>query len=479
MDKSSEDIQIETDSLPKAESIDVESLSVQHRYRFPFFPSLNEPEALESRTDYEAVHRYRQYVHHLRAGRQRSLLVLILILAALFVASLIGASIYLSRANRITYDLNQFIGNHFETSQSTKIADYVTIELFLFVGCLLLIFYAIIGLTIDNLRFGSILRSSSDRLKELELAAERNSEEDRRTNLLDPMVRLESLYQEYRKIAEASGRVFFESTKRYDVAQKLRRDIGSHLEYLRQDPTVKTDLLNEIQYLLGSFKEIIDREKREQYAQRLWQIFNIIVIIFYITSLTAIMLIAWPKPASSIAVSVPFISVPVWALIWGALGSLSAILYKFYIVKRRVKFSTEFQWLIARPIIGILMSAVAYLAVTSGLILLGAESSNSVANELDASSNAIRFTAIVCFLAGFSDRVYLGIINLLVSKTLNLEKDNISPPEDCSVADESVHFYERVLMDNSSQQEPPSMGMTINGKWEMNMANKSKADVNL
>ncbi|MGB5595592.1 MAG: hypothetical protein WBM62_16370, partial [Crocosphaera sp.] len=61
----------------------------------------------------------------------------------------------------------------------------------------------------------------------------------------------------------------------------------------------------------------------------------------------------------------PIIDIPVWVIFWGALGSLSAILYHFYTENKRVKFSKEFRWLIARPIIGIVMSAVAYLAVQS------------------------------------------------------------------------------------------------------------------
>jgi hypothetical protein len=347
-------------------------------------------------------------------------------------------------------DLMRFLG--FPTKEENPVTVEVFI-VFIVIGVLLSYIFVIIGFIIDNFLFGSTLRRSNTRLKKLELAVEKNREELERKKLLDPQVRLENLYQDYRKIAEASGRVFFESTKRYEVAQKWRRDIGSHLEHLRQNPAVETELLNEVQYLLGSLKEIIDREKREQKGQMRWQIFNIIVIIFYITSLTAIMLIAWIKPPSNNAVAVPYISVPVWALIWGALGSLSAILYKFYIVKRRVKFSIEFQWLIARPIIGILMSAVAYLAVTSGLILLGSESSSPSAKELGVSDNATRFTAIVCFLAGFSDRVYLGIINLLVSKTLSLEKDSKSPTENFSVTDESVDFYDTVLSENSGPQQ--------------------------
>ena len=454
MDSPSENIHEETESFPKIDSSKVESKNVS-----PFFTTLpEEPEILENRIDYEAVNLYRKYVNKLRTIRQRYLLFLILYSVVSFIVCLIGASIYLSnQGRRIAIELNRFFG--FFSLQETLWIEQnpMTIELFIVIGILLLSIFVIIGFILDNFSFGSTLRRSNTRLKKLELAVENNREELERKKLLDPQVRLENLYQDYRKIAEASGRVFFESTKRYEVAQKWRRDIGSHLEHLRQNPAVETELLNEVQYLLGSFKEIIDREKREQKGQKLWQIFNIIVIIVYIAGLTVIMSSASTQAESNNnAVSVPYvpyISVPVWALIWGALGSLSAILYKFYIVKRRVKFSIEFQWLIARPIIGILMSAVAYLAVTSGLILLGSESSSPWAKELGVSDNATRFTAIVCFLAGFSDRVYLGIINLLVSKTLSLEKDSKSPTENFSVGDESVDFYDRVLLENSSQQQ--------------------------
>ncbi len=459
MDRSSENIHEETESFPKIDSSEVESkIAPLPFHKSSFLSPPEEPEILENRIDYEAVNLYRKYVNKLRTIRQRYLLFLILYSVVSFIVCLIGASIYLSnQGRRIAIELNRFFG-FFSLQETLRIEQNpMTIELFIVIGILLLSIFVIIGFIIDNFSLGSTLRRSNTRLKKLELAVENNREELERKKLLDPQVRLENLYQDYRKIAEASGRVFFESTKRYEVAQKWRRDIGSHLEHLRQNPAVETELLNEVQYLLGSFKEIIDREKREQKGQKLWQIFNIIVIIVYIAGLTVIMSSASTQAKSNNnAVSVPYvpyISVPVWALIWGALGSLSAILYKFYIVKRRVKFSIEFQWLIARPIIGILMSAVAYLAVTSGLILLGSESSSPWAKELGVSDNATRFTAIVCFLAGFSDRVYLGIINLLVSKTLSLEKDSKSPTENFSVGDESVDFYDRVLLENSSQQQ--------------------------
>ncbi|NCR39528.1 MAG: hypothetical protein GPJ21_06450 [Microcystis aeruginosa W13-11] len=302
MDSPSENIHEETESFPKIDSSKVESTN-------PFFTKLpEEPEILENRIDYEAVNLYRKYVNKLRTIRQRYLLSLIFKLAFSFIGCLIGASFYLSGDGiEIAIELSRFL-------RVLPQENRMTIELFIVIGILLLYIFVIIGFILDNFSFGSTLRRSNTRLKKLELAVENNREELERKKLLDPQVRLENLYQDYRKIAEASGRVFFESTKRYEVAQKWRRDIGSHLEHLRQNPAVETELLNEVQYLLGSLKEIIDREKREQKGQRLWQIFNIIVIIFYITSLTVIMLIAWTEPPFNNTVAVPYISVPVWAL---------------------------------------------------------------------------------------------------------------------------------------------------------------------
>jgi len=67
--------------------------------------------------------------------------------------------------------------------------------------------------------------------------------------------------------------------------------------------------------------------------------------------------------------------VPVGVILWGAAGSLAAILYRFYTEQGRIRFATEFRWLIARPIIGIIMGGVVFIALN-----LGARSVNELAS---------------------------------------------------------------------------------------------------
>jgi hypothetical protein len=43
-------------------------------------------------------------------------------------------------------------------------------------------------------------------------------------------------------------------------------------------------------------------------------------------------------------------------------------------------------------------------------------------SEVNVITNSARIAAIICFLAGFSDRVYLGIINLLVDRAFGSEQ---------------------------------------------------------
>jgi hypothetical protein len=100
--------------------------------------------------------------------------------------------------------------------------------------------------------------------------------------------------------------------------------------------------------------------------------------------------------------------IPISIVIWGAIGSLAAILYRFYTETERVRFGTEARWLIARPIIGIVMGMIAYLAFVSGLTLV---TRGQLPNEAQSSPE---FYWLVAFLAGFSDKFYIQIINLFV-----------------------------------------------------------------
>jgi hypothetical protein len=113
---------------------------------------------------------------------------------------------------------------------------------------------------------------------------------------------------------------------------------------------------------------------------------------------------------------------------WGAMGSLGAILYRFYTERGRVRLDLELRWLIARPIIGVIMGGLAYLAIVSGLALLntGNVPNPSTVTDDKLPQNLNVFW-VLAFLAGFSDKFYVGFIKLLVGRTLGAP-DNGEPP---------------------------------------------------
>ena len=129
-----------------------------------------------------------------------------------------------------------------------------------------------------------------------------------------------------------SARIVFADPKTYRLVSKQRKKIGSLLSH---SPNLYDS--NEIQYYLDSLQEILKQEKSEQQGQQRWRLVNVAVIISYIASLPWLMIIA--KFNTKLQASeIPFLSIPLWAIVWGELGSLAAILYHFYTSTKRIHF---------------------------------------------------------------------------------------------------------------------------------------------
>jgi hypothetical protein len=108
--------------------------------------------------------------------------------------------------------------------------------------------------------------------------------------------------------------------------------------------------------------------------------------------------------------TIPILGVPLSVLAWSAIGSLSAILYRLY--KQELgRIRQEFWWLVARPVIGIIMGSLAYLAIVSGLLIVSAAPQG---NNVEYVRPQIVW--IVAFLGGFSDRFFESMIGILMGK---------------------------------------------------------------
>jgi hypothetical protein len=225
--------------------------------------------------------------------------------------------------------------------------------------------------------------------------------------------RLISLQRELRNITKKTAEVFFDNRERYEQAKEWRDKVADIIENTKNE---KPDL-TEAQSLITAITELILREKKEKEEQSLWQFMAVGIMIVYIAGLIFLAIVMGEKKSSEI---VPGFGIPYSIIIWGATGSLAAILYRFYTEKGRIKLSAEIRWLIARPIIGIIMGAVVYLALLGGLVFLGNTTQSGEPNV----NSKIEIYWIIAFLAGFSDKFYIGIINLLVDKTISNNGNN-------------------------------------------------------
>ena len=225
--------------------------------------------------------------------------------------------------------------------------------------------------------------------------------------------RQEYFREELFKLSSKASRVFFGDEKRFTEASQFAAKAGSRL-----DVAESTAALSNVQSYINSLRELVSREEREQKEERYWQYAAIAIMVVYVAALVFAARIDFVSPNPRY-----LFGVPQSVILWGAAGSLAAILYRFYTEQGQIRFATEFRWLIARPIIGIIMGGVVYIALNSGLVLL--TNSNAAQTAAGAATNsAININSfwIVAFLAGFSDKFYLGVIDLLVARTVKSEE---------------------------------------------------------
>jgi hypothetical protein len=219
--------------------------------------------------------------------------------------------------------------------------------------------------------------------------------------------------EELFKLSIKASRVFFGDEKRFTEASQFAAKAGNRL-----DVAESTAALSTVQSYINSLRELVSREEREQKEERYWQYSAIAIMVVYVAGLVFAARVDFVSPNPRY-----LFGVPQSVILWGAAGSLAAILYRFYTEQGQIRFATEFRWLIARPIIGIIMGGVVYIALNSGLVLLTtSNAAQTTAGAATTSAININSFWIVAFLAGFSDKFYLGVIDLLVARTVKSEE---------------------------------------------------------
>lgn len=118
----------------------------------------------------------------------------------------------------------------------------------------------------------------------------------------------------------------------------------------------------------------------------------------------------WDKHSFSIAY------VPIDILEWAFIGGMMGVLYQLAYHPRTLEKANFASWIVAKPIIGVVMGGLIYFLAVSGSIFLNGSSSIKNTELLD----------VFAFIGGFSDKLTISLINQILDKSFGDDDDNNS-----------------------------------------------------
>jgi hypothetical protein len=146
------------------------------------------------------------------------------------------------------------------------------------------------------------------------------------------------------------------------------------------------------------------------------RIYVALLLCVFVVVLTGLTSITWNRWDDFLKIVI--LGVPLPVLLWGAIGGATAPLYKYLGFKGRYE-EDSFKSFVLRPFIGILMGAVIYLVVKSGLIVFGNIPNPQVANP--------ELLWVFAFIGGFSEGI-TGRALQLIEGSLGESPSTQGPP---------------------------------------------------
>jgi hypothetical protein len=141
------------------------------------------------------------------------------------------------------------------------------------------------------------------------------------------------------------------------------------------------------------------------------------IVIFYV--ILVISAIVFTYSIASGDPIIPLINVPLSILVWAAIGSLSALIYRYY---RRIKKSSlisEIRLAIGKFWVGIVSGAIFYFSVRSGLFIL----SNQQVDINQSPLGQQQLMWVLVWLISFSDFVFERVITRLSGNVVGEESE--------------------------------------------------------
>jgi hypothetical protein len=145
--------------------------------------------------------------------------------------------------------------------------------------------------------------------------------------------------------------------------------------------------------------ETLQSERRAR-----WTVLSVSVALLMIVAILGYALHGIWTPTMSI----PVISLPISVVVWSFVGGVAAMLQAFVGTKNNKKKEVNYEWLFWRPVVGVIMGSVLYLAVSAGLAILG----NTDLSVSNPRNNYILWA--LAFLGGFSDKFAILVFDNIV-----------------------------------------------------------------
>ncbi len=136
-----------------------------------------------------------------------------------------------------------------------------------------------------------------------------------------------------------------------------------------------------------------------------------ITFIYTVSFLTIISVgtyLLWNQHSFSIAY------VPIDVLEWAFIGGMMGVLYQLAYHPHTLDKTNFTSWIVAKPVIGVVMGGLIYFLAVSGSIFLNGTSSIKNTELLD----------VFAFIGGFSDKLTISLINQIVDKSFRDDDDN-------------------------------------------------------
>jgi hypothetical protein len=234
--------------------------------------------------------------------------------------------------------------------------------------------------------------------------AERTADDELKARGIDPQ-RVKQIEIEAQKLGDQAAEILIDDEQQQTRVFERLVAIGKSLSNLQRNIS-PLETVAAAEFEIKAIRSIITKRLRIDSEQKRIRYLVPGLILIYTGLLIFIIYCGYHIKSDSL--TLPIIGIPVYVLVWGGIGSLAAILYRFY-TQEIGRMSQEFRWLIARPIIGIIMGSIAYLGVVSGMLILSTSNgtTGTVREEI---------VWLLAFLGGFSDRFFESVIAALLAR---------------------------------------------------------------